>query len=282
MNSSPVSLKRVTFSVTDKCTLRCKKCAGYFPFYAENPWYPDMDYLIKSLDKVFEVLDEIGIVNIEGGEPLVRKDLPVLLRQFQRHLDRIGREIRFITNGTIMPTKELIAACKPFGDKVYFIVDNYGENLSKHSRDASKLLSDNGIRNELRIQQENGYYGGWIDLGNFEDRKYSDMQREHVYSMCKGLIIGAERQFYIKNGRITHCARSMRLNELGVISSDDYVDLFDDTSIEEKREKLLKIKQKPYFEACGYCNGFSSEAPRVPAGVQYTAEEMATLDPFDY
>jgi len=281
-NKQLITQKRITFSITDKCTLRCKKCAGYFPFYAKNPWDPDLRFLQETVDMAFQVFDEIGIFNIEGGEPLIRKDLPAILSHLRKYEAQISREIRFITNGTIIPSTELIAECKAYGDKMYFIVDDYGSELSKNAAAAVQILTENGIRNELRVQRGDEYFGGWIDFGPFTSRNYTAEQREHIYNLCKGTVVGGERQFVLKKGLIYPCARGKRLGELGVIDFQDFVDLFDETDISIKREKLLQIKAKPYLEACGYCNGFSQDAPKILAGEQYTNKEMANLNDFDY
>ena len=281
-NGLRVIMKRITFIATEKCTLKCKKCVGYFPFYAKNPWHPDTGFLLDSIDNIFSVIDEIGVFNLEGGEILLRHDLPEILGHLRKYVDRISVEIRFITNGTIVPSSQLMESCSFFGNKVYFIVDDYGSDLSRNAANASKALTDSGIRYELRAQHGTGYHGGWIDLGSFTKRGYSQEQVERVYNLCKGMVIGAERQFVIKKGKIYPCGRSWRLGELGIIDFVDFVDLFDQQSVREKREKLLKIKVKPYLEACGYCNGITKESPRVMAAEQYTSDELACLVDFDY
>jgi len=66
-------------SVTDKCNLRCVYCMP-----AEGlPWLKRSDLLsYEEIVEVVSVMAELGLerVRITGGEPLVRKDLPTLVR----------------------------------------------------------------------------------------------------------------------------------------------------------------------------------------------------------
>ncbi len=66
-------------SVTDKCNLRCVYCMP-----AEGlPWLKRADLLsYEEIVEVVSVMAKMGLerVRITGGEPLVRKDLPTLIR----------------------------------------------------------------------------------------------------------------------------------------------------------------------------------------------------------
>jgi MoaA/NifB/PqqE/SkfB family radical SAM enzyme len=235
-----------------------------------------MNYLKESLDVVFKIFDKIGIFNIEGGEPLVRKDLHELITYLQKYKNLIG-EARFITNGTIIPSEELINACKLFNEKVYFIVDDYGREISPNAELISRMLTENGIRNEYRVQRGDRYMGGWVDFGPFTNRQYTKEQVTKVYNRCKGSLKDAEKQFDISKGIIFPCAHTRILCELNIIDFQDCVNLFDSTDIEQKREKILSMKGKTYFTACKYCNGFSENSPKILAGVQYTREDVEQL-----
>lgn len=93
----PVTYLRL--SVTDRCDLRCTYCMPQHMIFA-----PRKSLLgVAELDRIAEAFIAGGVrkIRVTGGEPLVRKDLPDLLRGLARHLAS-GRldEITVSTNGS--------------------------------------------------------------------------------------------------------------------------------------------------------------------------------------
>ncbi|MGC4249905.1 MAG: GTP 3',8-cyclase MoaA [Sphingobium sp.] len=85
-------------SVTDRCDLRCRYCM------AER-----MSFLPKSqvltLEEIALLADlfiarGVRKIRLTGGEPLVRRDLPDLVRRIGRHLGKGLDELTLTTNGT--------------------------------------------------------------------------------------------------------------------------------------------------------------------------------------
>src|SRR5882672_11044895 len=82
-------------SVTDRCNFRCSYCMP-----AEDmKWLPrDGILTYEEIERVARVLKGLGVtaVRLTGGEPLVRADLPVLVRK----LSTLGFEdLSLTTNG---------------------------------------------------------------------------------------------------------------------------------------------------------------------------------------
>ncbi|MGH3052767.1 MAG: radical SAM protein [Gaiellaceae bacterium] len=71
-------IKSVRVSVTDKCNFRCRYCMP-----AEGlEWLGREEILsFEELERVVRVLAAMGVeeVRLTGGEPLVRRELPVLV-----------------------------------------------------------------------------------------------------------------------------------------------------------------------------------------------------------
>ncbi len=92
-------LKALRLSVTDRCNLRCQYCMP-----EENyVWLPRETLLtfeeIVTLTKVFSDLG-VDKVRITGGEPLLRKDLPTLIRMLRQN-SRIS-DLALTTNGVLL------------------------------------------------------------------------------------------------------------------------------------------------------------------------------------
>lgn len=92
-------IEYLRISVTDKCNLRCVYCMP-----AEGlPWLRRDDLLsYEEIVEVVTVMAGMGLerVRITGGEPLVRKDLPTLIRAV-RGVPKI-RDISLSTNAVLL------------------------------------------------------------------------------------------------------------------------------------------------------------------------------------
>ena len=89
----------VRVSITDRCNLRCTYCmpeAGVRPL-------PCADILrFEEIEAICQALSELGVsrVKITGGEPLVRRDAPELIRRLKA-LPGI-RQVTLTTNGVLL------------------------------------------------------------------------------------------------------------------------------------------------------------------------------------
>jgi cyclic pyranopterin phosphate synthase len=72
-------LRNLRISVTDRCNLRCAYCMPE----EEYVWLPREEILhFEEIDRLVDVFIELGVdkVRLTGGEPLLRRDLPRLIR----------------------------------------------------------------------------------------------------------------------------------------------------------------------------------------------------------
>ncbi|GHO42560.1 GTP 3',8-cyclase MoaA [Ktedonospora formicarum] len=92
-------IKNMRISVTDKCNFRCTYCMP-----AEGlPWLTKAEILsYEELVRISRVAVSMGIeqIRLTGGEPLVRRDLPELVRQL-RQLDGL-HSLSLTTNGILL------------------------------------------------------------------------------------------------------------------------------------------------------------------------------------
>ena len=93
------SISYLRLSVTDRCDLRCTYCMP-----ERMRFLPRADLLtLDELDRLASAFIAKGVTKLRltGGEPLVRKDVMLLVRALSRHL-RSGalKELTLTTNGT--------------------------------------------------------------------------------------------------------------------------------------------------------------------------------------
>ena len=91
-------LRSLRVSVTDRCNLRCNYCMPQ----EEYVWLPRQELLtFEEIARLVEVFTSLGVedVRLTGGEPLLRRDLPQLVRMLAAN-PRI-RDLALTTNGVL-------------------------------------------------------------------------------------------------------------------------------------------------------------------------------------
>jgi cyclic pyranopterin phosphate synthase len=92
-------IRSLRVSVTDKCNFRCRYCMP-----AEGLEWLQRDEVLsyEEITRLVRVLSEMGVdeVRLTGGEPLVRRDLPVLI-SFLAEIPGI-RDLSLTTNGVLL------------------------------------------------------------------------------------------------------------------------------------------------------------------------------------
>ena len=92
-------LRNLRLSVTDRCNLRCAYCMPEQDYV----WLPKDDLLqFEEIEALVELFLDEGVdkVRLTGGEPLLRRDLPVLVRGLAAK-PRI-RDLALTTNGVLL------------------------------------------------------------------------------------------------------------------------------------------------------------------------------------
>ncbi|MDP2729500.1 MAG: radical SAM protein [Dehalococcoidales bacterium] len=116
----------VDWAITSKCNLNCQHCVG-------------MEEGELSHDEVIKVTNDIiGLsprwVILEGGEPLLRKDLPQVGRLFKE----AGIDVFVITNGNAFNQKNLRELAS-FSPKVLFSVDGTDAAVYEYTKRGAKF-----------------------------------------------------------------------------------------------------------------------------------------------
>ena len=91
-------LANLRLSVTDRCNLRCQYCMPEQDYV----WLPREDILqFEEIEHLVDVFVDLGVrkVRLTGGEPLLRKDLPVLI---ERLAAKTGVEDLALTTNAVL------------------------------------------------------------------------------------------------------------------------------------------------------------------------------------
>ena len=103
-------LRDLRISVTDRCNFRCSYCMPSEVFDKDYAYLPQNSLLtfeeITRLAKIF-VAHGVEKIRLTGGEPLLRKNLEVLIGQLARLQTPAGKplDITLTTNGSLLARK---------------------------------------------------------------------------------------------------------------------------------------------------------------------------------
>jgi len=100
-------LRDLRISVTDRCNFRCTYCMPKEIFGADYAFLPRSEVLtFEEIDRIAGVFVELGVekLRLTGGEPLVRRDLPVLVAMLAalRRPDGQPLDLTLTTNGSAL------------------------------------------------------------------------------------------------------------------------------------------------------------------------------------
>lgn len=255
MQQDKLIVPKFTIIITTRCNLKCKLCCEYVP---QNKPFEDLTIseCRNILQAFFEVVDHVQTLHLSGGgEPFLHKQLADLVEECMRYTDQFDRFMLF-TNSTVVPSFELLEVLKKYREKLVVQVSHYGIMPEREASVLEKIQSTGVTVKFQKYYGEDQTFGGWIDFGAWEDRGRSQNDLEKIYHHC-GITSNMRGNWRTRDGKIHWCSRSQRGSELGLLPDfpDDYIDLFDHISVDEKREKFRSFLNRPYINACRFCSG---------------------------
>jgi hypothetical protein len=266
MNIDVLQPTIVHLHTTTCCTLRCKYCGWKYPYF-KGVEDQDNQLVCDSIDMLFWVFEHIKEFRIEGGEaflyPGVEKIL-VAAAKYKGSFDTLS----MVTNGSYIPKARILETIAALDCPMFVRIDEYGD-LSKCAKDIVALLQQYGIKYDLRVYDgKDQFSGGWLDFGTLDDKGWSEKELLDVFMRCECGV--SKGEYTIWDGRIYGCSRSPVAAKLTsfVVPEGDYVDLFDGTSVEQKRDKVRALYKKP-LAICATCYGADRRTgKRIPAAEQ--------------
>ena len=182
---------------------------------------------------MFDLVERIDVITLTGGEAILHRNIVDLCEFLLERQEKFGR-LDFQTNGTVLFSDELLSVMAK-SSKLTFFIDNYGPNISTNVERNVERCKQRGVRYQVRK-----YYG--------EDA--------HIYGNL-----------------LTVCAMPYCRYSIGAQPLEDILtlDLTDERlALEEKRERLLEMRDTEFNPGCQYCCGIGvdQDVKRYPAGEQ--------------
>jgi uncharacterized Fe-S cluster-containing radical SAM superfamily protein len=263
-----VSVERLTLRPTLACNFRCKFCNEYSPHY-DPTLIPALSDVQRDVDRTLELIDQVRIFEVSGGEPLLFRALPQLLR----HINHYNARFEFfslVTNGSIAFNDEVLSGLREIGQKCRVILDDYGPEMSRHVQRNAETLTSHGVRYELRDQYANVHSNGWLDFNDLT-LKHDETTAKKLFTEC---VCPQKLHWVITlhSGRLYPCHVLRRCTELGIVPENptECINIYDpNLSDEELRRNITGLYSLDVLSACRYCSGFVEGRERIMPAEQY-------------
>lgn len=124
-------LKRLSINISNTCNMKCKYCYAKFGKYGTHEALMDQNVLRATLDKFYSMFDEIGIIQVFGGEPFMNYKGFKLICEYVEDLYNSGKIkyrtlITTVTNGSVV-TKKILDLIKKYDIYVTVSLDGNKE-----------------------------------------------------------------------------------------------------------------------------------------------------------
>ena len=153
------SLRDLRISVTDRCNFRCTYCMPKEVFDQNYPYLAHKELLsFEEITRLTTIFSTLGVekIRLTGGEPLLRKNLEVLIEMLAAVLTPTGKplDLTLTTNGSILRKKA--AALKAAGlQRLTVSLDGLNDDIFKKMNDVDFPVAD--VLDGIAAAQEAGF-----------------------------------------------------------------------------------------------------------------------------
>lgn len=223
---------------TSFCNLNCKECSNGMP-YRKNKKRISVDRHIQSLNQLTRELP-ISYCNIQGGEPLLDRDLPERIRLHAKN-PRIAF-LTLATNGTILPSDEVMEAMRDAG--LMLRISDYGA-LSK--RKLLLMEKAEAFSVPCDIYHRSKF---WVSYGKLEERGRTPAENRAVSENCHF----GTKDLMLYDRFLFCCCRTLFADAVG-LENDAVIANRLDLSKQFSREALMTIVSGGLlYRMCDFCD----------------------------
>lgn len=249
-------LPQLSLDITSHCTLNCRYCCALLP-YDKNRRHSSKKEILEDIRCLLRVVQKIGSVHILGGEALLHPDLPDIIENLIK-IDRV-KEIHLITNGSLLPSAELLNVLR--NPKVSVEISDY-INVQNRCNEVFQCFKKESIQVSFRILS-------WQNLHFSLSKKRTEKQLKEIFDRCC-----SKTCLNLRDGIFTRCQSSCHLMALGMVpyKSGDFVNIRHSGSREERKRLLYELENllfnKKFLRACDYCDGYYKDGNLIPVAEQ--------------
>lgn len=229
-------LPYLEFHVADHCNLNCKACEHYSGLVKE-PHFTDLKKFIKDFERLHEFIDDIGMIRILGGEPLLNQEINEYIKLSRR---LYSKAIIYVVTNAILLQKmpedffETLRECKAA------IWISFYPPLESKMPEIKKLLEEKGVRFNVSPLNKNFTVKQTLKQHDYPREIFLQCFQAHCHNLYDGKIAACFLPFTTKYFNVYYGKD---------LPEDGALDLYDETLTTEK----LKAHLLTPFERCRYC-----------------------------
>ena len=255
------------YMTNSQCTLRCKECHTYIPYFSQDMQYMvDFETFKIEIDKLLKSLDIIPSFRFQGGETLLVKDLAKMV-EYACSKKQI-QHIQIIANGTVVPSAELIEAMK--NPKVLLSLSDYSCNEELRNRlkydEIIKLCEAKGVNVKHWLTKAGDL---WVGRNYIKDNDKIDKELA-IKNLAVCHCSNSPKVIMFYRGKLYICPPAVYLanaNPNFNIPEDEVIDVVN-TPSKQLTQKINKLFSKEYYTLCGRCNAYENKDVKHKPGVQ--------------
>lgn len=255
------------YETNTQCTLRCKECHSYMPYFPKESHYmTNFETFKTEIDKLLKSIDIIPNFRFQGGETLLVKDLPQMI-EYACSKKQI-QHIQVITNGTILPSMELIKAMQ--NPKILLSMSDYSCNKELRPRlkynEIAKLCADNNVNAKHWLTKAGDLWIGRnaIENGNTYDKELA------IKNLAACHCFSTPKTFMFFKGKIYICPPAVFFADTNPnfkIPEDEVIDVIN-TPQKLLKDKINRLFSKKYYNLCSRCNALENIDVTSQPGIQ--------------
>lgn len=257
--------RRLDIALTERCTLKCRKCNMFMPYFRE-PSDLDKAEVLQQIDQYFDLVTYVEGFNLLGGEPFLYEALPDIVTYVgERYRDRI-EHFKIFTNGMLLPTAETLSSFQNYSVEVQISDYTSAVPYQKRLEELISLLEDTGVDYYLLKSSS------WGDFGFPENSNtITDSELISFFDGCRAPFRGLYRN------RVYFCHLETSAIRAGIYEEhvNDYFDLSQTT--DNKKKKFLEFdlgySEEGAVSFCRLCRGCDSVNPLTVLAAEQMAEE---------
>lgn len=216
--------------------LNCKACE-HFSGLVKMPYLHEYKKLREDLERLSLFIDDIGVIRILGGEPLLNPELDKIM-EVTREIYPLS-EIWLVTNGLILDkmSEQFFEVCNR--NKIFLLISYYPP-LVKKKEAVEKLLQGYGVHYGISKLYTTFRKRYLLEPHDEPEKTFDNCLQAHCVNLYDGKLAACFLPFTQKY-----------FNDYWGydIPCDGAIDLYDS---ETTTEKLMKLLHTP-FERCRYC-----------------------------
>lgn len=254
-----IVLNKLASIVTTRCTLRCKNCLHFMPYYHRQQDI-NLDELKHGMQKLFEKVDQLVCLQLVGGETLLYPKLTEYVAWLGETYVKTGRMqlIRITSNGTVLPSEDLLNLAKSY--PILYEISDYRDQVpvGKKIDEVIQLLDARGIRhydNQVMDWSDFGFPYADVNMGDSAEALANHMKTCHNH--CQILL----------RDKYWYCVSAGMAVEGGLFPEGE-VDSLNVNEATGKQILQYHLGDVPdgYLKLCKHCRGLGSDNPVVVRG----------------